>query len=296
MIRIIRMRVTTFDVGGMYSAGKTTLIQEFLEKLPEPELITKSKYCNIVHNDRSGIKRIRVDGFQIIIANEWVTNNYGRIVYEQVVGPKTNPFMSELVFLYQEVKRFLVTRELCRERTLVINDLSFWDSYKMFVPAFHEFNKGVPGKCFDETVSGDDIKIVRDVLGLDLKEYSGMNKITVLKHFYSNPHLITSPGDGKVTVNDLKPDAYLILTVNPEDCVLRATRRARDKIRELGEDDIRYPSILKRKAEEFYEHHKNKWNLKLVNTSSVSVDDLNSIFQEEILSLEKNIKKQLKTF
>ncbi len=108
------MSVVKVDVGGMYSAGKSTIINSLLKRLPHFKKVTMSKHCNIIHNDRSGMLRSVVDDLQVVIGNEWVTNNDGKIVYEQVVGPKSNPFLSELVFLYQAVNRYLVEKDLCK--------------------------------------------------------------------------------------------------------------------------------------------------------------------------------------
>ena len=288
------MVVVTVDVGGMYSAGKSTIINDFLKLFPKKELITSSNYCNVIngestakHKDRSGISRVLFDDLQILVGNEWITDNNGKIVYGEVVGPNSNPFLSEFVFLFQEVNRYLTMSDLCEGfegDSLVVNDLSFWDSYKMFIPTFHDFNKGVVGKCFDEKMSVSDLQAVKEVIGLDLKDYTSFSKLDVLEHFYSNPYLVKGLGEGDVSLSDLKPDSYIILTVDPGVCVLRAENRCREDLDSLGEGDIRYPAILKEKVESFYGDYPS-WNSLLIDTTNNSKSDVFNSFVSELFSV-----------
>lgn len=278
------------DVGGMYSVGKTTVINYFLKGLPQPEKVTESKYCNITHNDRSGIKKVVLGNCQIIVGNEWVTDKNGTIIYEKVVGPKTNPFLSEFVFLYQAVVRHLAINDICQNfpfESMVINDLSFWDSFKMFGPTFYKLNKGVRGKSFDEKMNKHDLESIKKVLNIDLKKYNGRTKQEILEHFYSNPHLVVGLTKKEISLEDLKPDLYLILIVDPLECVLRVTHRNRKDFKELAEDDIRYPTLLKKNAEKFYKKNKN-WNIRLLDTTKVSRRAVHKIFSDEIFKSFRN--------
>jgi hypothetical protein len=321
----------TFDFGGMYSSGTTTQIELladlFEEKCDYSQTILESSYCNVLNFDDKSTQTQKIGGIkkfifedenlEVIIAREWVWDNDGRIVYENVVGPRTS-FLSELTFLTEEVLRKLISEEEKRKNgrdKVEIIDVAI-ECSKVYFRIFGDLCREDPETYENLHVppSERDLELVENTLGVRLKDYNDIilrkrlgilngprNKFGILEKTYESPPRIVKGADARIiNHNTLRPDHYFMYVLDPAECVRRAEGRGREET--LCETHLEYPTALYvGMIDKHAELAKNPlWSVSLTDTThipkEVVFDEVISVMipiakKKNVLSLESVLNK-----